>query len=42
LPKNSKDFVDIYAMESKVRNHREWVQGKAKELKVTKKILGHY
>ena len=26
-------------MESQVRNHREWVQGKAKELKVTKKIL---
>ena len=39
LPKNSKEFVDIYAMESQVRNHREWVQGKAKELKVTKKIL---
>ena len=39
LSKNSKDFVDIYAMESQVRNHREWVQGKAKELKVTKKIL---
>jgi len=39
LPKNSKDFVDIYAMESQVRNHREWVQGKAKELKVTKMIL---
>jgi hypothetical protein len=27
-------------MESQVRNHREWVQDKAKELKVTKKILG--
>ena len=39
LPKNSKDFVDIYAMESQVRNHREWIQGKAKELKFTKKIL---
>ena len=39
LPKNSKEFVDIYAMESQVRNHREWVQGKTKELKVTKKIL---
>ena len=39
LPKNSREFEDIYAMESQVRNHREWVQGKAKELKVTKKIL---
>ena len=39
LPKNSKEFADIYAMESQVRNHREWVQGKTKELKVTKKIL---
>ena len=39
LPKNSREFGDIYAMESQVRNHREWVQDKAKELKVTKKIL---
>ena len=39
LPKNSREFEDIYAMESQVRNHREWVQDKAKELKVTKKIL---
>ena len=39
LPTNSREFGDIYAMESQVRNHREWVQGKAKELKVTKKIL---
>ena len=40
LPTSSREFGDIYAMESQVRNHREWVQGKAKELKVTKKILG--
>ena len=39
LPKNSREFGDIYAMESQVRNHRECVQDKAKELKVTKKIL---
>ena len=39
LPKNSREFEDIYAMDSQVRNHREWVQGKTKELKVTKKIL---
>ena len=39
LPKNSREFGDIYSMESQVRNHREWVQDKAKELKVTKKIL---
>ena len=39
LPTNSREFGDIYAMESQVRNHREWVQDKAKELKVTKKIL---
>jgi hypothetical protein len=39
LPNNSREFGDIYAMESQVRNHREWVQDKAKELKVTKKIL---
>ena len=40
LPTSSREFGDIYAMESQVRNHREWVQDKAKELKVTKKILG--
>ena len=39
LPTSSREFGDIYAMESQVRNHREWVQDKAKELKVTKKIL---
>ena len=39
LPKNSKDFVDIYAMESQVRNHRDWIQGRAKEIQVTKNIL---
>ena len=40
LPTSSREFGDIYAMESQVRNHREWVQDKAKELKITKKILG--
>ena len=39
LPTSSREFGDIYAMESQVRNHREWVQDKAKELKATKKIL---
>jgi len=39
LPTSSREFGDIYAMESQVRNHREWVQDKGKELKVTKKIL---
>ena len=39
MPTSSREFGDIYAMESQVRNHREWVQDKAKELKVTKKIL---
>jgi hypothetical protein len=39
LPTSSREFGDIYAMESQVRNHREWVQDKAKELRVTKKIL---
>ena len=39
MPTNSREFGDIYAMESQVRNHREWVQDKAKELKATKKTL---
>ena len=39
LPTSSREFGDIYAMESQVRNHREWVQDKAKELKATKKTL---
>ena len=39
MPTNSRKFGDIYAMESQVRNHREWVQDKAKELKATKKTL---
>ena len=39
MPTNSREFGDIYAMESQVRNHREWVQDKAKELKSTKKTL---
>jgi len=39
LPTSSREFSDIYAMESQVRNHREWVQDKAKELKATKKTL---
>ena len=26
LPTSSREFGDIYAMESQVRNHREWVQ----------------
>ena len=33
LPSSSKEFIDIYAMESQVRNHRTWVQDKSKELK---------
>ena len=39
LPSNSKQFVDIHAMESQVRNHRTWVQDKSKELKSIKKSL---
>ena len=39
MPTNSREFGDIYAMESQVRNHREWVQDKGKELKATKKTL---
>ncbi len=39
MPTNSREFGDIYALESQVRNHREWVQDKAKELKATKKTL---
>ena len=39
MPTNSREFGDIYAMESQVRNHREWVQDKAKELKATNKTL---
>ena len=39
IPTNSREFGDIYAMESQVRNHREWVQDKAKELKATNKTL---
>ena len=39
LPSSSKEFIDIYAMESQVRNHRVWVQEKSKELKSTKKAL---
>ena len=39
MPTSSREFGDIYAMESQVRNHREWVQDKAKELKASKKIL---
>ena len=33
LPSGSKEFIDIYAMESQVRNHRAWVQEKSKEIK---------
>ena len=39
LPSSSKEFIDIYAMESQVRNHRTWVQDKSKELKSIKKTL---
>ena len=39
LPTSSKEFVDIYAMESQVRNHRNWVQEKSKEMISTKKAL---
>ena len=39
LPTSSKQFVDIYAMESQVRNHRNWVQEKSKEMISTKKAL---
>ena len=39
MPTNSREFGDIYAMESQVRNHREWVQDKGKELRATKKTL---
>ena len=39
LPSSSKEFIDIYAMESQVRNHRAWVQERSKELKSTKKAL---
>ena len=39
LPTSSREFGDIYAMESQVRNHRTWVQDKTKELKATKKTL---
>jgi len=39
LPSGSKEFIDIYAMESQVRNHRTWIQEKSKELKSTKKAL---
>jgi len=39
LPSSSKEFIDIYALESQVRNHRAWVQERSKELKSTKKAL---
>ena len=39
LPSGSKEFIDIYAMESQVRNHRTWIQEKSKEIKSTKKAL---
>ena len=39
LPSSSKEFIDIYAMESQVRNNRTWVQDKSKELKSIKKTL---
>jgi len=39
LPSSSKEFIDIYAMESQVRNHRSWVQERSKEFKSTKKAL---
>jgi len=39
LPTRSKEFVDIYSMESQVRNHRNWVQEKSKEMISTKKAL---
>ena len=39
LPSGSKEFIDIYAMESQIRNHRTWVQEKSKEMKSTKKAL---
>ena len=39
LPSGSKEFIDIYAMESQVRNHRSWVQEKSKEIKSTKNAL---
>ena len=39
LPSSPKEFTDIYAMESQVRNHRAWVQERSKELKSTKKAL---
>ena len=39
LQSGSKEFIDIYAMESQIRNHRTWVQEKSKEMKSTKKAL---
>ena len=39
LPSSTKVFIDIYAMESQVRNHRVWIQDKSKELKSIKDAL---